>query len=344
MEYRPFGRTGMRVSSLCLGTMMFGPRGTSDVGECGRIIGRALEAGINFVDSADVYSDGESERIVGKALASVRDEIVLATKFHWPMGDGPNRSGNSRRWIMQAVDASLQRLQTDWIDIYQVHRADPECDLDETLGALSDLVRAGKIRYAGTSTFPAHQLVEAQWLADRHGHVRLRSEQPPYSLLARGVEADVLPVCQRYGIGVLTWSPLAGGWLSGLYRGNRDVPVSRRQERLPRRYDMALRENQRKLEAADALATLADEAGLTLVQLAVAFVASHPAVSSVIVGPRTREHLHSYLQAVDLRLDNSLLDRIDEVVAPGQDINPADAGWEPPELTSSALRRRQTTT
>jgi aryl-alcohol dehydrogenase-like predicted oxidoreductase len=334
------GRTGVEVSPLCLGAMMFGAWGNPDHDESIRIIHRALDAGINFVDTADVYSRGESEEIVGKALAGRRDHVVLATKFHGSMGEGPNRRGNSRRWIMQEVDASLRRLNTDWIDLYQAHRLDPWCDLDETLGALTDLVRAGKIRYFGSSTFPAHVIVEAQWTAERRGRERFVCEQPPYSMLARGVEADVLPVCEQYGMGVIPWSPLAGGWLTGRYRKGGDAPASTRAERIPQRFDLSLPENQRKLEAADRLAALADEAGMSLILLALAFVLQHPAVTAPIIGPRTMEHLESQLGAVDVQLSADVLDRIDEIVPPGTTLNPADAGWRAPALVSAELRRR----
>jgi aryl-alcohol dehydrogenase-like predicted oxidoreductase len=339
MEHRPLGRTGVSVSKLCLGAMMFGAWGNPDHDESIRIVHSALDAGINFVDTADVYSRGESEEIVGKALEGRRDRIVLATKFHWSMGDDPNQQGNSRRWILQEVDASLRRLRTDWIDLYQVHRPDPDMDVDETLGALTDLVRAGKIRYLGSSTFPAHEIVEAQWVAERRGRERFTCEQPPYSMLARGIERDVLPVCRRYGIGVISWSPLAGGWLSGRYRKGADAPESTRAWRIPQRYDMSLPGNQAKLEAADALARLAEEAGISLIQLAIAFVLRHPAVTSPIIGPRTMEQLESQLGAVDVELDNALLDRIDEIVPPGTNLNPADAGYTPPALDASRRRR-----
>jgi aryl-alcohol dehydrogenase-like predicted oxidoreductase len=336
VEYRPLGATGVQVSPLCLGAMMFGAWGNPDHDESIRIIHRALDAGINFVDTADVYSRGESEEIVGKALAGGRrDRVVLATKFHGSMGDDPNERGNSRRWIMRALDASLRRLGTDWIDLYQVHRFDEGTDLDETLGALTDLVRAGKIRYLGSSTFPPSLIVEAQWTAERRGRERFVCEQPPYSMLVRGVEAEVLPVCRQYRMAVIPWSPLAGGWLSGRYRKDAEPPASTRAGRIPRRYDLSLPENQRKLDAADRLAQLADEAGLTLIQLAIAFVLRHPAVTAPIIGPRTMEQLESQLAALDVSLDDELLDRIDEIVPPGTNFNPADSGWTPPALRRS---------
>jgi aryl-alcohol dehydrogenase-like predicted oxidoreductase len=340
VEYRTLGRTGMQVSPLCLGAMMFGAWGEPDHDESIRIIHRALDAGINFVDTADVYSAGESEEIVGTALRGRRDRVILATKFHGAMGDDPNERGNSRRWIVREVENSLRRLQTDWIDLYQVHRPEPGTDVDETLGALTDLVRQGKIRAFGSSTFPAEEIVEAQWTAERRGRERFVTEQPPYSLLVRGIEKDVLPTCERYGMGVIPWSPLAGGWLTGRWRLGQELPQSRRAERIPGRYDLSLPENQRKLEAADALARLAEEAGLSLIHLALAFVLQHPAVTAPIIGPRTMEQLESQLGAVDVRLDEALLDRIDEIVPPGTNFAPADAGYVPPAVADKRLRRR----
>jgi aryl-alcohol dehydrogenase-like predicted oxidoreductase len=341
MEHRPLGTTGAQVSPLCLGAMMFGAWGNVDHDDSVRIIHRALDAGINFVDTADIYSRGESEEIVGKALAGGRrDDVVLATKVHGTMGDDPNQRGNSRRWILREVENSLRRLGTDWIDLYQIHRPEPETDIDETLGALTDLVREGKVRYIGSSTFPAGQIVEAQWVAERRGRERFVCEQPPYSLLARSVEADVLPTCRRFGMGVITWSPLGGGWLSGRYGREQDPGSSRRAQMLPRRYDMSLPDNQRKLDAVEALGWLADEAGVTLIELAIAFVIRHPAVTAAIIGPRTMDHLESQLGAADVHLSDEILDRIDELVAPGVNVNPADAGWENPALKPAALRRR----
>ncbi len=340
MEYRRLGRTGVQVSSLCLGTMMFGAWGNRDHDDSIRIIHRALDAGINFVDTADIYSDGESEQIVGKALAGRRDDIVLATKAHNQMGHDVNRRGNSRRWLTVAVEDSLRRLNTDYIDLYQMHRPDPGTDLEETLGALTDLQRAGKIRYFGSSTFPAHQVVESHWVAERRGLGRFVTEQPPYSILARGIEADMLPVTQQFDMGVLSWSPLAGGWLSGRYRKGEQLPTSTRAERIPGRWDLSIPANQRKLELVFELETVAQDAGLTLIELAVAFVLAHPAVTSAIIGPRTAEHLDSQLTAGDVALSASVLDRIDELVEPGTTLATADQGWQPPALTDPALRRR----
>jgi aryl-alcohol dehydrogenase-like predicted oxidoreductase len=340
MNYRTLGRTGVKVSPLCLGAMMFGEWGNPDHDDSIRIIHRALDAGINFIDTADVYSRGESEEIVGKALAgSRRDNVILATKVHGTMGDDPNEFGNTRRWITREIDNSLRRLQTDWIDLYQIHRPEQDTDIDETLGALTDLVRAGKVRYIGSSTFPASQIVEAQWVAERRGRERFASEQPPYSILVRGVESDVLPTSQRYGMAVIPWSPLAGGWLTGRYRKDRDIPSSHRAARIPGRYDLSLPGNQRKLEAADSLAKLAEENGISLIEMALAFVLRHPAVTAPIIGPRTMEQLESQLTAADVELSDELLDRIDEIVPPGVNLNPPDGGWENPALAASARRR-----
>jgi aryl-alcohol dehydrogenase-like predicted oxidoreductase len=320
--------------------MMFGEWGNPDHDESVKIIHRALDAGINFIDTADVYSRGESEEIVGKALAGGRREhVVLATKVHGPMGDDPNQFGNSRRWIVKEVESSLRRLGTDWIDLYQIHRPEADTDIDETLGALTDLVRAGKVRYIGSSTFPASQIVEAQWVAERRVREHFVCEQPPYSILVREVEKDVLPTVQRYGMGVIPWSPLAGGWLSGLYRKGAEIPQSRRADRIPARYDLSIPENQRKLEAADALAQLAEESGHTLIEMALAFVIRHPAITAAIIGPRTMEQLESQLTAADVELSDDVLDRIDEIVPPGVNISSADGGWGNPALENVARRR-----
>jgi aryl-alcohol dehydrogenase-like predicted oxidoreductase len=342
MEHRLLGRTGVSVSKLCLGAMMFGAWGNTDHDDSIRIIHAALDAGINFIDTADVYSQGESEVIVGKALAGGRrDDVVLATKVWGQMGDDPNHRGGSRRWIVQEVENSLRRLNTDWIDLYQIHRPTPEIDLEETLGAMSDLVQQGKVRYIGHSTYPASLIVEAQWTARDRGLHRFVTEQPPYSMLARGIEAEVLPTCAKYGMGVIPWSPLSGGWLSGRYRKDADVPTptSEARQRLVDRYDMSLPANQRKLDAADALGRLAEEAGMSLIEMAIAFVLNHPAVTAAIIGPRTMEQLESQLPAADIVLDDALLDRIDEIVAPGTNVNPADAGWISPALQPEARRR-----
>jgi aryl-alcohol dehydrogenase-like predicted oxidoreductase len=320
--------------------MMFGAWGNPDHGESEKIIHAALDAGINFIDTADVYSGGESEEIVGKALAGRRDQVVLATKFFAPMGSEPNRSGGSRYWIMQECENSLRRLNTDHIDLYQMHRPDANSDIDETLGALSDLVHQGKVRYIGSSTHPASAIVEAQWTAERRGRERFVCEQPPYSMLVRGIEADVLPTCQRYGMGVIPWSPLGGGWLSGKWRKGADDLTSRRAQRLPGRYDLTKPENQRKLDAADALGALADESGHTLPELAVAWVINNPAVTAAIIGPRTMDQLTSQLGAADLQLTADVLDRVDEIVPPGTNFSWDDAGYAPPTIADARKRRR----
>jgi aryl-alcohol dehydrogenase-like predicted oxidoreductase len=340
----------MQVSPLCLGAMMFGAWGEKDHDVSIGIIHHALDAGINFIDTADVYSQGESEVIVGKALAGGRrDDVILATKFHGPMdvpmgeaGGDPNSKGNSRRWIIKEVEQSLRRLQTDWIDLYQVHRPERGTDVEETLSALTDLQRQGKIRAFGSSTFPAYEVVQAQWTSQSRGLGRFVTEQPPYSILTRGIEADLLPVAQQYGMGVLPWSPLAGGWLSGRYRKNADAPVSHRAERMPARYDLSKPDNQAKLDAAEALAGVADKAGLSLVHLALAFVLAHPAVTAPIIGPRTIEHLESQLGAADVTLSAEILDLIDEIVPPGVTLSRTDLGYVPPSLSDPFLRRRRT--
>jgi aryl-alcohol dehydrogenase-like predicted oxidoreductase len=340
MEYRSLGTTGVQVSQLCLGAMMFGAWGNPDHEDSIRIINRAVDAGVNFIDTADMYSFGESEVIVGKALKGLqRENIVLATKVHGAMGSDPNTQGNSRRWVIAECENSLRRLETDYIDLYQIHRPSPETAIDDTLGALSDLVRAGKIRYAGSSTFPAHQVVEAQWVAERRVRERFRTEQPQYSMLARGIEADLLPVCQQYGMGVLSWSPLAGGWLSGAF-GEGKKNTSRRSAMLPERYDLSLPENQQKLAAVIELQQLADDTAHSLIELALAFVLAHPTVTCPIIGPRTMEQLESQLTAAEVSLDGDVLDRIDEIAPPGHNVGGADSGWVPPSITDKRGRRR----
>jgi aryl-alcohol dehydrogenase-like predicted oxidoreductase len=340
MDYRPLGPTGMSVSSLCLGAMMLGQWGEPDHDTAVGLVHRALDAGINVVDTADVYSRGESEVIVGKALKGRRDQVVLATKFHWQMGRDRLQKGNSRRWVVQEVESSLRRLDTDWIDLYQVHRPDPTTDVEETLSALTDLQSAGKIRAFGCSTFPAHQLVEAHWVSERRGLGRFVTEQPPYSLLGRGIERDVLPVTEQYGMGTLPWSPLAGGWLSGKYRkGDRSTS---RAQRMPGIYAGDDPTADAKLEVVEQLAALAAEAGLTLIHLAIAFVRQHPGVTSPIIGPRTVEHLDSQLGAADVVLGADVLDRIDAIVPPGTDVAGGEGAYAGPALTEPWLRRRRT--
>ncbi|SDG37511.1 aldo/keto reductase [Pseudonocardia oroxyli] len=338
MEYRVLGRTGVRVSPFCLGAMMFGVWG-ADLDESRRIVDVAIDAGINMIDTADVYSRGESEEIVGEVLGRRRADVVLATKFHNPMGPGPNQRGNSASWLIRACEDSLRRLRTDYIDVYQIHRPDPCTALEETLTGLGRLVDQGKVRYIGTSTFPASTLVEAQWLAEVRHLPRVVTEQPPYSLLSRGIEADVLPTCQRHDMGVLVWSPLAGGWLSGKWRADGRELRSSRIDRVPVRYDITLPHNQRKLEAVEELAKLAESAGISLLHMALAFVLRNPAVTAAIVGPRTVEHLTGQLGALEVTLSDDVLDRIDEIVTPGTNFSWGDV-WAPPMVADPALRRR----
>jgi len=345
MEYRTLGTTGVRVSTHCLGAMMFGSWGNTDVDACVRMVHGALDAGINFVDTADVYSAGESELIVGKALADRRDEVVLATKVHGRMGPGKNDEGNSRLWITREVESSLRRLGTDHIDLYQIHRPEPETAIDETLGALTDLQRAGKIRYFGSSTFPGWQLEEAAWVAERNGLSRFRTEQPPYSIFVRQIELDVLPVAQRLGMGVLVWSPLCRGWLTGRYRREAfDRSPEARAARVGGRgmgwqFDESRPEIQRKLDLVEELAKLAAEAGVTMTHMAMAFALAHPGVTSAIIGPRTPEQLADLLSGADVRLEPSILDAIDELVAPGTLVDENDRGFDPWWLEADARRR-----
>jgi aryl-alcohol dehydrogenase-like predicted oxidoreductase len=338
---RTLGGTGIKVSTYCLGAMMFGAWGNPDRDEGVRIIHAALDAGINFIDTADVYSAGESEEIVGEALRGRRDSVVLATKAHGQMGDDVNMAGNSRRWLVREVENSLRRLGTDYIDLYQMHRPDPDTDIDETLSALSDLVHSGKVRAIGSSTFPAEQIVEAQWVAERRGYVRFRCEQPPYSIFVRGIEAAVLPACQRYRMGVIAWSPLAGGWLTGRIRAESGVDMtSPRASRMPHRFDPALPGNAAKLAAVEELIKVAADAGVSLTHLALAFVVGHPGVTSAIIGPRTMDQLTDLLSGASATLSDEVLDRIDQIVPPGVTLNPGDAGWQAPVLADASARRR----
>ncbi|MEV5739861.1 aldo/keto reductase [Microbispora rosea] len=335
MKYRTLGRTGMQVSPYCLGTMMFGAAmGNPDHDESIRIIHKALDAGINFVDTADVYSAGESEEIVGKALKGRRDDVVLAGKVHYPMGGDPNHRGNSRRWIMIAVENSLRRLQTDHLDLYQIHRPDPAVDVEETLSALSDLIHSGKVRAIGSSTFPASEIVEAQWVAERRGLERFRTEQPPYSIVNRSIEREVLPIAQRYGMGTLVWSPLGQGLLTGRYRKGRQTD-SHRSGHTPQHFS-----DERKLDVVEQLVPLAEKAGLPMTHLAMAFAIAHPGVTSAIVGPRTLRQLDDLLAGVEVTLDDEILDRIDEIAPPGTDAGPNQFAYTPPAVSIASLRRR----
>ncbi|MEU2701663.1 aldo/keto reductase [Micromonospora aurantiaca (nom. illeg.)] len=339
MQYRTLGRTGVQVSTLALGAMNLGPIGRTTQDEATALVGAALDAGINLIDTADAYGNGISEEMVGRAIAGRRDDVVLATKAALPMGEERNRRGGSRRWLVTALEDSLRRLGVDHVDLYQIHRWDPATSDEETLSALTDLRQAGKIRYFGTSTYPAHRLVEAQWAAREHHLGRYVTEQPSYSILQRGIEAHVLPVTQRYGLGVLVWSPLASGWLSGAIRAGREI-TTHRSTFMPQRFDPTVPANQARLDAVERLAGVADEAGLTLIQLALGFVTAHPAVTSAIIGPRTPEHLHSQLAAADTVLTADVLDAIDAIVAPGVDLAPEEKHDTPPALLDPALRRR----
>jgi aryl-alcohol dehydrogenase-like predicted oxidoreductase len=331
----------MTVSSYALGAMMFGSAGNPDHDECARIVHAALDHGINFIDTADMYSAGESEEIVGKALRSRRDDVILATKGHFALEEGPNRSGNSRRYLQRAVEASLRRLNTDYIDLYQVHRPDRETDLEETLGVLTDLVREGKVRTFGTSTFPAHEIVEAHRVADARSLMRPRTEQPPYNLLARGIERDVLTVAQRWGMAVLTWSPLAFGFLTGRYRkGGTALPEGRSALR-PAWFDPADPVTARKLDVVEELVRIAEEVGCSLPELAIAFPLVHPAVTSVIIGPRTLAQLEAAVAGAGLQLDDAVLDRIDEIVPPGTNVYEPNGAFDTPLLADPAPRRRR---
>ena len=333
MHYRTLGRTGIHVSPYCLGAMMFGAIGNPDHDDAIRIIHKALDAGINFMDTADIYSRGESEEIVGKALKGCRDNVVLATKVNGAMGDDPNQRGISRRWIITEVENSLRRLQTDYIDLYQIHRPDPTVDIEETLSALTDLIHAGKVRVIGSSAMPASDMVEAQWVSERRGLARFRTEQPTYSILSRGIEREVLPVAQRYGMGTLVWSPLAQGMLTGRIR--KGAPTDLRRTALFKHLN-----DERWLDAVEQLIVLAATAGLPMTHLAMAFAIAHPGVTSAIIGPRTMAHLDDLLASVDVRLSDDILDRIDEIVPPGADVGVLDMAYQPLAIQRTSLRRR----
>ncbi|MFJ8578515.1 aldo/keto reductase [Micromonospora sp. NPDC093277] len=334
MRYRSLGRTGIKVSPYALGAMMFGAIGNPDHDESIRIIHRALDAGINLIDTADMYSRGESEEIVGKALRDRRSDVVLATKARMSMSDDPNHQGASRRWLVRALEDSLRRLGTDYVDLYQIHRPDPDTDIEETLSALTDLQRAGKIRAFGTSSLPASEIVRAHWVAERRGLARLRSEQPVYSILNRGIEREVLPVAQEFGMGTLVWSPLAGGLLTGRYRKGQEAATHRS------RYGFQHLKDDRRLDAVEQLIPLAEEAGMPLTHLAMAFVLAHPGVTSALTGPRTMAHLDDLLAGVEVALDDDLLDHIDKIVPPGTDIGALDMAYQPPAIERTDLRRR----
>ena len=342
MDYRNLGKTGVVVSRYCLGAMMFGTMGNTDHDDCVRIIHRALDAGINFIDTADAYSRGESEAIVAKALKGRRDDVVVATKFFNHMRpDNPNARGGSRLWIMASVEDSLRRLDTDYIDLYQMHRPDERVDLEETLSALTDLVRQGKVRMIGHSAYPAERIVEAQWVSEKMALARFRCEQAPYSMMRRSIERGVLPTCSRYGMGVITYSPLAGSWLSGRYKSLGDVPETSRLNTMAKRFGIGLDSpvNRRRIEAAVQLDDVAGKHGLPLAHMAIAWAMEHPDVTSVIIGPRTMEQLDDLLSCVDTRLDAAVLDEIDTVVGPGVDVIPNDPTTDPSSLSAQKRRR-----
>jgi aryl-alcohol dehydrogenase-like predicted oxidoreductase len=333
MQYRTLGGTGIKVSPYALGAMMFGAIGNPDHDDSIRIIHKALDVGINFIDTSDMYSGGESEEIVGKALQGRRENVVLATKVNGPMGDDPNQRGLSRRWITTEVENSLRRLQTDYIDLYQIHRPDPSVDIEETLSVLSDLIHAGKVRAIGSSTMPPSGIVEAQWMAERRGFERFRSEQPTYSILNRSIENEVLPLAERYGMGVLVWSPLAQGLLTGRIRRGQ-------QSDLRRTNFFRHMTDERRLDAVEQLIPIADQAGLKLTHMAIAFAIAHPGVTSAIAGPRTMEQLDDLIAGFDLALSDDILDQIDIVVPPGTDVGPMDMAYKAPPILNAALRRR----
>jgi aryl-alcohol dehydrogenase-like predicted oxidoreductase len=339
MRYRTLGRTGVQVSSLVLGAMNFGRLGGTSQDEVTALVDAALDGGINFINTADMYSQGQSEEMVGEAIAGRRDDIVLATTAGLPMSNELNHQGSSRRWLVTELEHSLRRLRVDHVDLYQIHRWDPSTSDEETLSALTDLQRAGKIRYFGTSTFPAYRLVQSQWVAREHRLGRYVTEQPNYSILQRGIETHILPVTEQYGLGVLVWSPLASGWLSGAIREGQPITTNR-SAFMPQRFDTAIPSNRAKMEAVEQLAKVAEAAGLTMIQLAVGFVTAHPAVTSAIIGPRTMDHMHSQLAAADTVLSTEILDAIDAIVAPGVDLATHEKNDTPPALLDPSLRRR----
>jgi aryl-alcohol dehydrogenase-like predicted oxidoreductase len=328
MNHRLLARTGVRLSVLSLGTMMFGRGVNENVDECTEIIHRSLDAGINHIDTADGYGKGESERIVGAALAGPRrDGVVLATKCFFPPGTDVNERGGSRRWIRRAAEASLQRLQTEYIDLFYLHRLDPDTGIDESLTALEDLVRQGKVLYVGTSGASGSQLVECQWAAREQGCTRPVAEQTHYSILARASEHDVLPTCRRHNIGAIVYGPLNGGWLADKYRRDAPPPPESRaaqQFYSPTWWDRSRPEVDRKFDVVAELRSIAHDAGLTLPQLAMGFVLAHPAVTSVLIGPRTPAQLDQLLTCADIALSPDTLAAIDHVVPPSSDVDPTN--------------------
>jgi aryl-alcohol dehydrogenase-like predicted oxidoreductase len=337
MDYVRLGRTGLKVSRLCLGTMVLGPWGNADPDDCTRIIQKALDEGINFIDTANRYGRGESETLIGNALVGRREEAVVATKVFMPGMGGVLDRGTSRRHIMLQVEESLRKLRTDWIDLYQIHRTDPDTPLDETLGAMTDLVRQGKVRYIGVSTgsqaesrsmhFPGWRMVESLWLSER-GHLeRFISTQPPYSILTREAEREIFPVCLAHGFGALVWSPLDGGWLAGRYRKGQPLPDDSRATNqtefgafVHSRFDLKNPVNQRRLDVVEALIPLAEELGVPLSQYATAWALLHPAVSSAIIGVRVLRHLEDSLKALAVKIPDAHRERIDALVPPGTNV------------------------
>lgn len=328
MDYRPLGRTGIRVSPLCLGAMMFG--GKTSPADSAAIIDRALDAGINFIDTANVYNQGRSEEAVGEALQrnGRRSQVILATKVHGRMGDDPNAMGNTRRHIIEQCEASLRRLKTDWIDLYQVHRPQPDVPIDETLRALDDLVRSGKVRYIGSSTFAAWQLVESLWVAKEYGLERFVCEQPPYNLLDRRIERELLPMAQSYGFGIIPWSPLAGGLLTGKYRRNAPPPEDSRYANLDANPLYRRRMNDAIWDVIEPLESLAREKGTTISRLALAWCIHQPGVTSPIIGPRTMEQLEDNLGALEVTITDEDRKAIDRIIPPGTHVAPYyEADW-----------------
>ena len=350
MRYRYLGRTGVQVSEYMLGTMSYGSDGNTDEKECIEILHSALDRGINFIDTADTYSHGESEEIVGKAIAGRRDKVVLATKFRLVAGKGRNEQGGSRYWIMKQVENSLRRLNTDHIDLYQFHRPDLATDLEETLGALSDLVTQGKVRYIGSSTMPSWYLAETQSVSRSNKIARFINETSPYSIFHRAVERETLPAVEHYRMGFTAWSPMNGGWLTGKYKADGSVPSGSRAERvqgqwgrhypiLQTRFDMTREGNRRKLELLPELERVAAEAGLSLMHMAQAFPLAHAAVTSVILGPRTVEQYKAMEAGFETVLQADTLDQIDVLIPPGVLIEEADRGYVSPWLVPEVRRR-----
>jgi aryl-alcohol dehydrogenase-like predicted oxidoreductase len=334
MDYARLGATGLRVSRLCLGTMVLGRWGNEDAADCARIIHRALDEGVNLIDTANRYGMGESEEIVGKALVGRRSEAVIATKVFMPGPGGVLDRGTSRRHIFLQVEESLKRLHTDWIDLYQIHRNDKDTPVEETLGALTDLVRQGKVRYLGVSTgtladsrsmhFGGWKMVESLWVSERRNLERFVSTQPPYSIFTREAERDVFPVCLAHGFGAIVWSPLAGGWLGGRYRKGRPVPEDSRARNqsefgafVASQFEMTGAQGERRLDVVEALVGMANELDVPLARYATAWTLRHPAVTSAIVGVREMRHLEESLRALDVRIPDEHAERIDALVEPG---------------------------